>query len=171
MPSIQDIAVRAARWSIAHRGRAIAGWLAFMVLALGIGGAIGTDQLGITEKGIGEQGRAERTLNDNGFASPAYERVLVRADGLPAHDAQIRSTAREVAARVGRLPEVGQVRPPVTSPDGQALLVEFSIAGRIDDAPDRIDPVLAAVDGVRKAHPGIDVLQAGDASAARSSCR
>jgi RND superfamily putative drug exporter len=168
MPSIQDIAVRAARWSITHRRRAIAGWLALMVLALGIGGAFGTKQLGITEKGVGESGRAERTLNKAGFASPAYERVLVRGDGLTAADRALRATAADVAARVDRLPQVGQVRPPVASKDGRTLLVEFSIAGHIDDAPDRIEPVLAAVDGVRRAHPGVEVLQAGDASAAKA---
>ena len=40
-----NIAARAGRWSARHRKTAIFGWLAFVIAAIFIGGAIGTKEL------------------------------------------------------------------------------------------------------------------------------
>jgi hypothetical protein len=45
----RNIAARAGRWSAQHRKTAIFGWLAFMIVAFALGGAIGTKELGHAE--------------------------------------------------------------------------------------------------------------------------
>ena len=59
-----NIAARAGRWSATHRKTAIWGWLAFVVLALAIGGAVGTKALDTTDSGVGESGRAAQTIRE-----------------------------------------------------------------------------------------------------------
>src|SRR5215212_7392741 len=81
MPST-NIASRAGRWSAQHRRGAIVGWLVFVVLAVGIGGAVGTKTLGSYEKGTGDSGRADKILHRAGLNDAAVETILVRA---PAH--------------------------------------------------------------------------------------
>src|SRR6185295_6790243 len=50
-------------WSARHRKTAIFGWLAFVVAAVVLGGAIGTKQLTDEETLPGESGRAARMLD------------------------------------------------------------------------------------------------------------
>ena len=45
MKQTRSIAARAGRWSATHRKTAIWGWLAFVVVAFAIGGAVGTKTL------------------------------------------------------------------------------------------------------------------------------
>ena len=49
-----NIAARMARWSAQHRRKAILGWLAFVIAAVAIGGAIGTKTLETYELGFGD---------------------------------------------------------------------------------------------------------------------
>ena len=45
MEQTRSIAARAGRWSATHRKTAIWGWLAFVVAAFAVGGAVGTKTL------------------------------------------------------------------------------------------------------------------------------
>ena len=56
------IAARMGRWSASHRKTAILGWLAFVVAAAVIGGAVGMQKLDQDELGIGESGRAQEIV-------------------------------------------------------------------------------------------------------------
>ena len=56
------LAARAGVWSSRHRKTAIWGWLAFVVVAFMIGGALGTKSLQNANSGGGESGRADRTI-------------------------------------------------------------------------------------------------------------
>src|ERR1700710_2684584 len=58
MQSKKNIAARAARWSATHRKLAIFGWLAFVVVALFAGSAVGTKELTAGRAVWGEAGRA-----------------------------------------------------------------------------------------------------------------
>ena len=58
------IAARAGVWSAKHRKTAIWGWLAFVVIAFMIGGAVGTKTLEHTQTGVGESGRADQAISD-----------------------------------------------------------------------------------------------------------
>ena len=53
-------AARAGMWSATHRKLAIGGWLAFVVVAVMIGSALGTTKLKDDESGVGPSGRADR---------------------------------------------------------------------------------------------------------------
>ena len=46
-----NIAARAGRWSAGHRKTAIWGWILFVVLALAVGGAVGTKTLSDSQSG------------------------------------------------------------------------------------------------------------------------
>jgi RND superfamily putative drug exporter len=147
-----NLAARAGRWSVHHRRRAILGWLAFVVLAVAIGTAAGTRQLGLAESNVGEAGRADAILRDAGFSQPARERVLLSSP----------AAARDLRTRLAHVRDVENVRGPVRI--GEHALVTFDIRGKIDDAPARVGPAISAVEAVRRAHPGVRIDHAGDAS-------
>ena len=46
MDTSRNLAARAGRWSAHHRKKAIFGWLAFVIVAVFIGGSVGTKTLG-----------------------------------------------------------------------------------------------------------------------------
>ena len=54
-----NIAARMGRWSAKHRKTAIFGWLAFVVIAFVLGGAIGTKTLADEDTGNGESRLAD----------------------------------------------------------------------------------------------------------------
>ena len=56
----RNLAARAARWSAQHRKKAIFGWLAFVIVAFVVGGAVGTKQLGDTDTGNGSSQVADK---------------------------------------------------------------------------------------------------------------
>src|SRR3954468_20536681 len=93
----RNLAARAGHWSARHRRIAILGWLAFVVIAFVVGGAVGTKSLAGADSGHGESQRADRAIdkaNSHGppppiekanFPDKADEQVLVppRAKGKP----------------------------------------------------------------------------------------
>ena len=79
-----NIAARAGRWSAAHWKTATFGWIAFVVLAVVLGGAVGTKTLGEGDS-PGESGRMEKILEE-GFERPAEESVLVQSDSVTVED-------------------------------------------------------------------------------------
>ena len=52
-----SLVTRAARWSAAHRKTAILGWLAFVLVAIALGGAIGKKQMTTADQYPGESGK------------------------------------------------------------------------------------------------------------------
>ena len=89
MAENKNIAARAARWSASHRKTAIWGWLAFVIVLVMVGGAIGTKSAEQDEGGPGESGRADKTLHD-AFPKAADESVLVQSGRYTAGDPQFR---------------------------------------------------------------------------------
>src|SRR5947209_12617938 len=89
------LAARAGRWSALHRKKAIWGWLAFALVAFTIGGAIGTKTQTTAQSGVGESGRAARTIDD-AFPKHQVEEVLVRSARLTANDSAFRAAVRDV---------------------------------------------------------------------------
>ncbi len=74
-----NLAARIGVWSTHHRKTAVLGWLLFVVLAAGIGGATGMVEMSDAENGAGDSARAEQILQDAGLAKPAGELVMVSA--------------------------------------------------------------------------------------------
>lgn len=158
-----NLAARIGVWSAHHRRTAVFGWLVFVVLAMGIGGASGMVNMSDSENGAGESARATRILEDAGLSRPAGEMVMVSGRDAGGWKA----AAHEVTAAVGKTGEVRNIAAPVPSKDGRDALITFEMKGAADTASDRVQPVLDAVSGVRAGRPDVRIYQFGDASAGK----
>ena len=168
-PRKTNIAARAARWSATHRKVAIFGWLAFVVLSIVIGGAVGQKQLTDAEAVSGESGRAELAL-ERGKLNPNEEMVLVQSDRLTATDPAFAAAVDEATGRLGDIASVEKISSPVdgggqVSADGHTALIEFQIAGDMTQAEERVDASLAATAATQAHNPDVRVEQFGGASA------
>jgi RND superfamily putative drug exporter len=165
-----NLAARMGRWSAAHWKTATFGWLAFVLVAFGLGGMVGMrniDQSG----GPGESGRMNRIL-EAGFKQPASENVLIQSRSERVGTAAFDAAIADVVARVSKVAVVRDVRSPLEtgnagqiSKDGRSALVQFRIRGEKDEAADKIGPVLEAVSAAQRANPGFTIGEFGDASA------
>jgi uncharacterized membrane protein YdfJ with MMPL/SSD domain len=169
-----SLAARIGRWSTRHRGKAIAGWLVFVALALFVGSSVGTVTPSDDGSGHGDSATADRIVND-AYPDRANETVLVQASekrGTTARDPGFRATVDDVVKRVSAQPGVIHVKSPYAkdnagqiSADGRSALVSFEINGDSDLAEQRVDAVETAVKAAGDAHPSMFVGQFGDASA------
>ncbi len=156
-----NLAARMGRWSADHWKTATFGWLAFVLVAVALGGMSGQKTLDPNAAGPGQSGRMD-TILDEGFKQPAGESVLVQSSSLTTADAVFTGAIQDVVARVSKLADVQNVRSPLDqansgqiSPSGHAALVEFDIRGPKEDAADKVGPVLDQVDAAQQAHPAV----------------
>jgi len=93
-----NLAGRAGHWSSAHWKLAAFGWIAFAVLAVVVGSAVGAKQMKSWAIANGESRRAEQILDQGNFKIPARESVLVQSRtatlGEPHHGATKESHER-----------------------------------------------------------------------------
>jgi RND superfamily putative drug exporter len=170
MDTSRNIAARAGRWSAQHRKKAIFGWLAFVIVAVFIGGSVGTKTLDDADFGIGESGRADKAVSDH-FPDKGSESVLVQSrDGARTSDPRFRAVVDEVVGRLEHTDNVQNVSSPYgrdnagqLSEDGRSALVTFELPG--DTPEDKVDPSLDAVSALSKQHAGFRIEQFGDGSA------
>ncbi|HEX6582073.1 MAG TPA: MMPL family transporter [Thermoleophilaceae bacterium] len=170
MDSTRNLAAHAGRWSAHHRKKAILGWLAFVVLAVVIGGSVGTRTLDDADFGIGESGRADKVVSDH-FREDADESVLVQSQNAArTGDPEFRSVVSELVARLERTRHVENVDSPYgrdnagqRSEDGRSALVTFDVPGK--NAEDRVDPSLEAVAALDQKHGDFRIEQFGEGSA------
>jgi uncharacterized membrane protein YdfJ with MMPL/SSD domain len=147
----------------------VLGWLAFVVLAIGLGSLVSRGELTPAERSIGPTAQAQQILDRNGWEEPASEMVLVeRASGVPAR--AVRAALTDLVDSLGRTPDVTNVvsplsGAPMTSADGRSALVTFDIAGDRADAKDKIGPIQDAVHAVADRNPDVRVAQFGGTSA------
>src|SRR3954468_4214040 len=163
-----NLAARAGRWSAAHWKTAVAVWVGFVVLAIGVGTATGTHKLSLSEQASGEAARAEQLLSSAGFKTPASEAVLVRSRTQSVADPAFRSAVHDVLAKLRTMPQVTNLRTGAAgeiSKDRRAQLIEFDMRGKMDTADKRVQPLLDAVAGLAKANAGFTVAEFGMASA------
>ena len=107
-----SLAARAGRWSAQHRKKAIWGWLAFALIAFMIGGAIGTKTQTNAQSGVGESGRAARTV-DNAFPKHQVEEILVQSNSATASDRSFRAVVGDVQRRLAAVPYTKRIREPL----------------------------------------------------------
>jgi RND superfamily putative drug exporter len=166
----RGLAARAGVWSAQHRKTAIWGWLAFVVIALMVGNAVGTKTLEHTEGSVGDSGRADQAIAD---AAPEYaqEMVLIESDQATPDDPAFRTVVLDVQRRLAALPDTQNFESPLDpahanqiSSDGRAALLRYQIAGKDSEVTDRVKPAVAAVAAVQQAHPGFTLGEFGDAS-------
>jgi hypothetical protein len=109
----------AARWSADHWKTAVAGWLAFCVVAVALGAVAGTKMLRQADTAAGGTKKAEQLLDDAGFPSKAAESVLVRSDGRRLSDPAFRAAVTDVVRTVER--SSSSTAPGATTPASTAL--------------------------------------------------
>ncbi len=168
--SDKNIAARAGRWSAQHRKKAIVGWLVFVILAVFIGGSVGTQTLDDDDYQIGESGRADSVRSDH-FPNKEDESVLVQSqNGARTNDPEFRQVVQTVVARLETTQNVRNVQSPYAedsqgalSEDGKSALVTFDLPG--EDADKKVEPSLAAVAAIDKQESSFRVEQFGGGSA------
>jgi uncharacterized membrane protein YdfJ with MMPL/SSD domain len=166
-----NLAARAGRWSAAHWKTATFGWLAFVLVAVVLGGVVGTKQLGDNDGLPGESGRMAKIL-DESFEQPAGETVLIQSGTLTTGSPVFAEAVDDVTERLSAIEAVTNLRSPLDeanagqiSADRHSAIVRFDIRGDPEQAVDKIDPVLAAVDEAKAVHPDLSIGVFGEASA------
>ena len=175
-PTDKNLAARAGRWSATHRKTAIFGWLAFVVVAFVLGGAVGTKTLEQEDVGSGDSLVADQAIAAAGFPDRAGEQVLIQGKGgVRAGDPAFTAAVEELTARLGRTPHVTAIESPLErgnagqlSKDGRSALVTFDLSGDGDAVEERVEAALAATAATQRAHPDLRVEQFGDASAGKA---
>ncbi|TQJ56457.1 MULTISPECIES: MMPL family transporter [Streptomyces] len=167
---VRGFAARAGGWSARHRWAAVGIWVLFVVLAMGIGSAVGTVEVKESDQLGGETHTAARIIEDAGIDEPASETVLVQSkDGsVKATDADFKAAVAAVVAAVEKTGKVTDVTSPYDSDtisrDGRSALVQFDMRGDSETAGERVEPVLDAVEGVQKEHSSLRIEEIGGAS-------
>jgi RND superfamily putative drug exporter len=160
----KGIAARAGRWSTENRKKAIFGWLAFVVIAFAIGGAVGSKELSDADGYQGESHAAEQALIDAGLDPPAGEAILIRSKTLTTEDRAFDAAIADVKQRVARVPVTENIDTDAISDDGHAALVTFDVKGDPEKATDHYDAITAPVKAAAGANPQMEIKQFGDAS-------
>src|SRR3712207_5359223 len=107
-----NIAARVGRWSATHRKTAIWGWIAFVLVAVVLGGAAGTKTLAPEDAGNGESKVASQAIAGARFDEDAQEQVLVQVRSGAGDRAALMAGADDVASRLERVARVHDVRTP-----------------------------------------------------------
>src|SRR5262249_13565843 len=123
-PRIKGVAARAGHWSATHRKRAIGLWLAFVIVAVIGGGAVGQRSLTDAESNVGESKAAEMTLANKGPHDRATESVLVQSSSETSSSPQFRSALESVRHSLESTGQYSKIDEPKPSPDGDAALVD-----------------------------------------------
>ncbi|MGW6022010.1 MMPL family transporter [Streptomyces sp. NPDC055099] len=163
----RSVTVGVARWSALHPGRAIIGWLVFVVLCLGGGIATGMNSASSEDYRVGEAGRAEALATEGGVQLRPTEQVLIRAKSGPLDKAAAGAAVKDVTARMKSLPEVASVAAPVRSEDGRVLRVQVELNGPDQDGKKNVIPLQAQTEQVKKAHPDLVIEETGAASVSK----
>ncbi len=166
-----NLASRAGHWSASHWKTATFGWIAFVILAVVLGGAVGTKQLSESESTPGEAGRMARIL-DAGFEQPVEETVLLQSRTMSVKSPAFEAAIDDVVERLERTRVATEIESPLEagnsdhiSADGRSATVTFDVRGDPDTAVERIDPVVDAVATAKAAHPDLVVGGFGEATA------
>src|SRR3954451_15430394 len=170
----RNLAARAGYWSAKHRKIAIGGWLAFVVIAFVLGGAIGTNTLSDDDSGNGSSRVADKAITKADFPDKADEQVLVQARAgheLTVKDPEFKAAVGGVVKQLHQAKNVIDVESPLkkgnegqVSKDGRSALVTFSIPGD-EKLDDKVVPSLDATAQAQRQHPDLRIEQFGDASA------
>ena len=170
-----NIAARAGRWSAQHRKKAIVGWLLFVILAVFIGGSVGTKTLDdVDDSGIGESGRADTAVSQN-FPDKVSESVMVQNKNASVRDPEFKAVVADAQAALKDDRGVRNISSPYgkgnegqLSKDGHSALITFELPDKDGQAEDLVEAPLATVAKLDKQHSGYTIEQFGDASADRA---
>src|SRR5450830_319998 len=167
-----NLAGRVGGWSARNWKKALFGWLAFALIAIVVGSAVGTRMAG-DEDGTGEAGRAEKMLDKADFQGPPVENLLIQSTTLKVSDGSFRAGVTDLVQRLETTDGVSRVRTPIglgrpggaVAEDGRSMLVDVELVKK--DAETKVAGVESAVAQVRKAHPDLKLFEFGEMSATR----
>jgi uncharacterized membrane protein YdfJ with MMPL/SSD domain len=162
----RNLTARIGRWSAQHRKAAIFGWVAFVVLAVVVGGRIGQNDLDESATGSGESKRGDMIVEAAGFPDQAKEQVLVQ--GTSSDDPAVTAAVGDVVGRLERIDGVAEIQSPLASEDGRSILVGFELRGSEEQVEELVEQPLAAVAAAQAAHPDVRVEQFGEVSATKA---
>ncbi|MFJ6199971.1 MMPL family transporter [Micromonospora sp. NPDC092111] len=160
----RPVTVRLARWSAEHPWRAIALWVVFVAVCFVGGNAAGMNEATEADQAIGESGHADVIVTDGKFADPAVENVLITPRTGALDQAAARAAAADAADRLRQLTGVASVGTPVSSRDGDALLLPITMSGDRQTASERVQPLRDTTAQVQQAYPQLRVEQVGGPS-------
>ena len=171
-----NIAARMGRWSAGHWKTAVFGWLAFVVLSLAVGMAVGTKQIDQHDANVGQSRKADHIMRDAGFQpQPQTEIVLVQSKSRTASDPAFRAVVNDVLGSVSSSTAIMDLRSPYAkgnggqiSADGHSAMVQWRMKGDLKAAEKRITAITDATDTVAKAHPGFTIGEAGAVSSEKA---
>ncbi|HEX4521174.1 MAG TPA: MMPL family transporter [Gaiellaceae bacterium] len=172
-----NIAARMGRWSASHWKTAVFGWIAFVIVAVVAGSALGTKQIDQRDANVGQAHRADEILKKAGFqADPQTEIVLIQSRTQTIHDAAFRATVADAVATVEPFSaRFKNLRSPLlaanaeqVSADGHTAMLEFDMRGKEADAEKHIEPITAATGKIAARHPGFFVGEAGSISSGKA---
>jgi uncharacterized membrane protein YdfJ with MMPL/SSD domain len=173
----RNLAARAGRWSALHPAKAIIGWLVFVILAVVVGGSVGTEKIPDEDQNVGEARQADHAIAA-AFPQNASETVLIQTGtgGPTADQPAYRAVVDEVVRKLEATPNVIDVESPyfagtegAISSNGRSALVNFEIPdpGKNSSVTteDLVGAPLDTVARLDAAHPGFRIEEFGDASA------
>jgi len=150
------------RWSTRRPRRAIAAWLAFVVIA--VGAVVATGIQSLQNGAVGESARGYKLLDANGLWPPPDEIAYFHSNTLQVGDAPFRAAIKDVVQRLSD--EQVELRSPLdpggrqfVARGGHSAVVVAALTGA--DARTVRDLILAAAG----AHPGITIQETGDITA------
>ena len=173
----QSISSRAARWSADHRGKAIFGWIAFVVVAMALGSFVGTKNIADEDLGSGDSKAADQLLANSGFPDDVTQsRYLIQArEGQTVDDASFKAAIADVEDRLAKVDHVDEISSPLKSgnegqisEDRESALITFEVLGDDDESAERVEGPLAAVAAAQDAHPDLLIEEFGEASATKA---
>jgi uncharacterized membrane protein YdfJ with MMPL/SSD domain len=177
LESTRNLAARAGAWSARHPAKAIIGWFVFVVLAVIVGGSVGTESIADEDQGVGEAREADHAIAD-AFPENAEETVLIQSEdaGPTADQPAFRAVVDDVVGKLESTENVVDVESPyfagsegAISQDGRSALVTFEIPDPGDESDvtteDLVEAPLATVANLSEAHPEFRIEEFGDASA------
>ncbi len=173
---MQDsIAARMGRWSAQHRKKAIFGWIAFVIVSLVAGTALGVKSPENEVTYVGDSGKAHELVDDH-FPTQNVESIIVQArKGGGAQDPAVRAAVDDTIAAVSKSKAAYEVESPYAegnesqvSKDGRSVLVNFKLRGDETQAEESVGPILDATTRVQAANPDVFVGEFGMASASKA---
>jgi uncharacterized membrane protein YdfJ with MMPL/SSD domain len=176
MQKAMNVAGRMGGWSAGHWKTAVFGWLAFVVLSLAVGMALGTKQIETRDANVGQSHKADRILQ-KAFpeADPNTEIVLVQSANFTARTAQFHRAVEDVIAAVRGNPAIKNLQSPygsqnlaLISSDDHAAMVQWDMKGDTDAAEAKIDAIVAATDKVAAKYPAFTIGEAGSISSGKA---
>ena len=173
-----NIAARMGRWSASHWKTATFGWLAFVIIAVVLGTAVGTTYLEDTDTNVGEAKTADKIV-EAGFPASKDEQgeiVFIQSTKLKADDPGFQAVVKDVVKTLDGYPQVLKLQSPLdaahrdqVSDDGHSVMISFQPKGTYDEAVLYIDKIDAAVEKVQQRHSDFYVDELGSVSTTKAT--